>query len=380
MDFKSLIGYKDFSTLVTEAFNRLKTAGSLITNLTVGGPFRTLVELCMQGISDLHTLLLAVVPQGFAEHATGKWLDMKCKDIDLVRKAATKTAGVVTFSRQVSGPAVTIPSGTVVKTDPMTDGEPLRFVTTQTVVLPAGNLSASVPVQAEFPGAKYNVADGAIKYMVTFVAGIDSVTNAAGWRTSEGADDETDDALRQRYVLKWSELSFGGTKQAYASWALQVAGVVDVAVVAPSARAQGAVDVIIMGTAGAPTQALIDSVTSYIDAHRPTVANVLVKGPTLVNVDVDVTLTLPADQGDTTTVQAEAEKRIRALFMKDATTTVEPLKIGDDVYRSRLVSILMGIPPVVNVTVTSPAADIVVAATDRAALGVLTVTVGRLAA
>lgn len=380
MDFKSLISYKDFTTLVQGALDDLKAATTRITNLNPGGVFRTLIELSMQGVADLYTLLLSVVPQGFAAHATGKWLNLKVKDVDLTRLAATKSVGTITFSRTAVAGAIRIPAGTIVKTDLSAQGEALRFFTTQDVIMPDGAAQASVPVQAEFPGARYNVGDGYIKNLVTNVPGIDSVTNAAGWITQSGTDEETDEALRRRYFLRWSELSQGGTDDAYISWALKVAGVAEASVNSEHPRGQGSVDVIITGPQGMPSAALISEVQAYIDKRRPNVANVLVKAPTAAVIDVAVTVQLPTTVGDKAATKTKAETLIKALFGQTTDPVVSRLRIGEDLYHSRLVALLMTVPNVVNVTIQTPAADVVVAPDTFATLGLLAVTVGRVAA
>lgn len=380
-DFKQLIGYKDFRTLVDEAIARLKTSGgSKVTNLNPGGVFRTLLEMSLQGVADLYKLLAEVAPQGFAGTASGPWLDLKAQEVGITRNPARKTEGLVTFFRTDAAGQVQIPAGTVVRTEAGASGEYLRYLTSVDAVLPDGALEVVVPVLAEFPGAQYNVGEGLITVLVTNIPGVEGVRNDAGWITSEGADEEDDESLRQRYFLRWSELSLGGTRQAYISWARSVPGVRDVAVDDNFPRGQGTVDVIITGTAGPPSQALIDEVQAYVDQRRPVTANVLVKAPTAQPVDVTLTVWIPADTGEVAAVQADVEAAVRALFGLQEVDGIAALRIGEDLLRARLVAIVMARQHVVNVDVASPAADVAIPVDGLATLGTLSITVLRVSA
>lgn len=372
VDFKELIGYKDFPTLVQEAFQRLKSLGSLITNLNIGGVFRTLVELAMQGLADLHGLMLKVVPQGFVGYATGPWLDLHCEGVGIERHQASKAQGFVIFGRAQAGGNVRIPAGTIVKTDVSPSGEELRYFTTQDTILPEGVLEVAVPVRAEFEGARYNVGEGYIKHIVTYIPGIDYVRNAAGWITEEGRDTEEDDALRERYFLRWHELSKGATRYTYEAWAREVPGVVDVHISDQHPRGQGTVDVIISGPDGAPSQELINAVTAYIEERRPMNDNVLVKGPRLRVTDFVVTV---YTDGDPDTVKQAAEWRIGALF-SEIDDAIRPLRIGEGLPQARVVALMMGIERVTNVLVSAPQ-DITVDDDELITPGQISVTVLR---
>lgn len=379
VNWGELIGTKTFSELVVASRKKLGTSNSKITNWTVGGVFRTLVETCCWCVSQLYTLLEKVVPMGFLDHSTGTWLEFKAADVGLVRRTAKKATGKVIFSRETDvDRAVSIPSGSIVKTEMQNDGNELRFFTTENVVIPAGTASLEVPVKAEFDGAAYNVGQGYIRVLVTHIPGIDAVTNAADWLVEEGADQESDVALRKRYKLRWNELATGSTALAYESWAYQVPGVMDVAVNDSNPRGDGTVDVIIASPAGEPTEVLRNTVKAYIDTRRPLCSDVQVIGPTLQTVDLDITLYLYPDRGSLTDARTEAERILQKFFtMTDGETDVEAQRIGDDFIRARLISHLMGIQDVFNVVLTSPVDDISVAVDELASRGTVVLQVER---
>ncbi len=379
VDFRQLLGLKSLETLLKEFFDRFRAAGGKVTNLNPGGVLRTLAESSLAPVAEQYDLLEKVIPQGFAAYATGQWLDLKAQEVGLTRLEAKKTKGVVTVTRQDTSSPLLIPAGTVVKTEPGPDGESLRYFVTSDVVLPAGQAQGNLPVEAEFPGEKYNVGEGYITVLETYIPGVDELTNGANWITEEGTDTESDEELRQRYFLRWNELAMGGTDASYISWAKSVAGVVDVAVNSQFPRGQGTVDVIITGPEGAPSQELIQQVQDYIDQRRPNVANVLVKGPTTRTVDVAAIIYLPNDKGDEVAARAAGEQAIQAYFGIGQVAGIDPRCIGDSFYLSRLTALLMAVPDVVNVTISSPANNVIVQPDELTVLGTLTITVERLA-
>jgi uncharacterized phage protein gp47/JayE len=376
---EDVIPVKSFGELMEAAKTKLRDLGFRITNLRPGGVFYTLLEMANQGLADLYNLLKTVVPQLYVDTATGDWLDLRAAEYEVYRKLAQKTQGNVIFGRNASGGNVVIPAGTIVATAVDRYGERLQFVVTTQTVLEEGSLEVTVPVEAEFAGAKYNAGSGQISELVTYIAGIDYVTNTADWITREGTDDETDDALRARVKAKWSQLSAGGTRDAYIAWAQEVPGVVVVRVDDQLPRGQGTVDVIITGSAGLPTQDLVDQVQAHIDERKPLCADVLVMGPTPVYVDFDVTLHVHPDHGDLAEIQAEAEDIIDRMFRYDETDTSGITKVSPEfgVIRAQVIANLMTIEHVLNVTLSAPATDVPVNARELAVKGAVTVRVQR---
>ncbi len=341
------------------------------------GVLRGLVELWAWGLYALYQFLFSILKQGFPESATGAWLDLHSAQVGVTRRAATKASGTVIFSRfGTSGTSgnVPIPAGRIVRTLPDGTGTIYRYTTDADAVLPAGQTSVAVPVTAEEYGAASNVVVGSITELSTVVQGIESVTNASDWLTSEGADTETDAPLRERYYLRWMEAN-GCTKFAYQSWALRVAGVIAVAILDQHPRGQGTVDVVVKGAAGIPTQALLDAVAAEIAPEAPINDDWLVKGPTPVPVALQATLVLEPDAGDASQIVAAAEARLRALFTDPTTVEhVDPLQIGEDLTLSRLTGTVMYVSGIKSVVWSSPATDMAVPADGLAVLDNLALT------
>lgn len=350
------------------------TKGWLPAQLSLNkGVVRGLLELWAFGLHQLYLALAALLPQAFPITATGIWLDWHAAQVGLTRRTATKARGQVAFRRSSTSANVVIPARTLLRTPPDGTGRVHRFVTLAEAVLPAGSREVLVEVESEDYGATANVVTGQISEFVTPVPGVSSVANSADWLLSEAADDEDDDSLRARYQLRWPAVS-GLTYHAYASWALEVAGVVAVKVLDQHPRGQGTVDVVVKSTAGVPTQALLDAVSAAIAPHPPVNDDWLVKGPGPVDVAVAGLLTVT--HGSESQILAEATTRLQALFTDPSTVSgVDPVQIGQDVPLDLLTATVMAVGGVKRVAWSSPMSNTVVAEDGLAVLASLALSV-----
>lgn len=332
------------------------------------GVVRGLLEIFCWGYWQIYDLLQRLLAQATPSSATGKWLDMHAASVALSRRAATKARGKVRFLRAAQGSLeanVTIPAGRIVRTLPDGAGRIYRYGTQAAAVLPAGADFVDVPVEAEDYGAAANASAGQICELVTPVTGISGVTNPAGWLTEEGADEETDAQLRERYALQW-QANNGCTKYAYMAWALSVPGVTSVSILDQHPRGQGTMDVVVRGADVLPTEALLVKVRAAIAPHTPINDDWLVKGPTPVSAALDGTLEYTA--GDPDAIRAQAENRLRALFAeRSPLADVAALQIGQDLTRDLLTHTVMAVPGVKRVTWASPAQDVLPVPADGVA-------------
>ncbi|BCS55206.1 baseplate J/gp47 family protein [Geobacter sp. SVR] len=377
MSIQDLVS-KSLDTIRQEMFDRIAAVqeeyaakGWLPIRLNLNkGIVRGLIELWCWGLWQLYQFLALVLIQAFPDTATGSWLDLHCKQVGITRKPATKARGIVYFTRAAAAGNVPIPTGRVVRTKPDGSGTVYRYVTTAAVIIPDGATEVAVVVEAEEYGAGANVTAGQISEISTVIPGVDVCENRAGWLTAEGVDEEQDEPLRFRYVLAWQGLS-GCTKQAYQAWALSVTGVVSARILDQHPRGQGTIDVVIQGSAGLPTEGLVAAVDAKIngtgadDELTPINDDVLVKGPTAV--DVAIVAELVISSGDPAAILAQAENRERSLFGTTAVAGVNPFGVGADATLDRLKWPLM-IAGVKKVNLTSPADDVPVDADGLAVL------------
>lgn len=180
---------------------------------------------------------------------------------------------------------------------------------------------------------------------------------------------ESDADLRRRVQLSFEGFSTAGPVGAYVFHALGAdPDVLDVAVDSP---APGEVVVTVLsrdgdGTASAELLAAVDAVLSSDDV-RPLTDDVTVQAATIVEYTVTAVLTvLPGPDGSVVLAQAEA-----ALAAYIAQTQ----RLGRDVTRSGIFAALHQ-PGVQNVTLTAPAADVVIAADEASFCTATDVTVG----
>ena len=209
--------------------------------------------------------------QMFASTAQGEYLDLHAQERGLVRRQPSCAVGSVIFS--VSEPAVAdinIPAGTVVATQEET---PLRFETTQAVVIPVGATSAHAQIKATDTGRKYNVSAGKITVMVTPPASVESVTNPDP--CISGTDTEGDESLRARIIESYKFASNGTNCAYYKTEALQVEGVAGAGVV-PRGRGAGTVDVYISGEGTEVSEEVIAQVQEKLQLLREVNVDVMV--------------------------------------------------------------------------------------------------------
>jgi len=341
------------------------------------GIVRGLIELWCWGLYQLYLFLAVIFIQAVPDEATKLWLDLHCRQVGLARKSATKAAGTVHFTRTGTSGNVNIAAGRVVRTPVDASGNRYRYVTTAAAVLPDGATEIAVPVTAEEYGVAANATVGQISEVVTTIDGVDGVENRSGWLTSEGTDAEDDDSLRQRYQLAWKMLN-GCTKYAYQAWALEVTGVVSATILDQHPRGEGTVDVLIVGSAGLPTQQLLDRVTANImgtgagDEKYPINDDVQIRAPEAVNVSFTGELELTG--GTPALILAEAERRVRAQFSTiPVISDITPLEVGCDVTLDRLKTTIMAASANIK-RINTTFTDITVPQDSLAVLSSLTLT------
>lgn len=158
-----------------------------------------------------------------------------------------------------------IPAGTVVES-PAHNGTTYRLTTLAAAVIPDGQDSALVPVQAEATGAAYNLGPGYYSILPRPVPGVASVTNADGWLTTEGADEESDEALRLRSRNQFAAVGQYHHDAAYRAMIAAYAGIrVDYIFFEKNApRGPGTANAHIMTESGVPPQELVEAINTFI--------------------------------------------------------------------------------------------------------------------
>lgn len=251
------------------------------------------------------TALDFVKNQMFASTASGEYLDKHGFDRGISRKEAKKSTGAVTFS--VVPPAVNdivIEKGTVVST---AGSEIRQFETDETVVIKKGTSVVTVGVTALQGGSASNVLRDTVTVMVTPPQGVTSCTNEKQF--SGGTDKESDDALRERILNSYRDISNSTNEVYYKRLAESVEGVHSASVV-PRVRGVGTIDIYVCGKKDSPITALyIDEVQKLVDCNRELNVDVLVLRSSPLEISYTVELSVE-DGYEFEDVKAELAEQI----------------------------------------------------------------------
>lgn len=355
-----------------ELVAELKAAGFVITNFHSGGVFYTLLMIVLRIEREFKMFLRGFLNNAFVTHASGVWLDLKAADYSKKRKKAQKAQGLVTVSRtDAEGDAVRIEKGHVFKTQKDINGEELRFFALETTILQRGAWAVDVLVEAEMEGSRYNVPEGQITRSLTFLNGVDGITNGPDWITREGSDTEDDDGLKTRTLRSWAELAARPIEDTFINAAEGVPGVLFAQADCQHPRGQGTVDVIVTGTAGEATEGLLDEVREAVDKIAGPYDNILVKSSVVVPQDIEVAVTT-GDVADDEEIEATVAHILTELLAVRKGRKFYELTLSDINHAIR-----DGYAASTNVEVITPAQDVKLDKDKVITLGAVTVTVRR---
>ena len=359
----------DLEELARQTIEELKAEDFVVTNFHSGGVFYTLLMIVLRIKIEFTQLLRTVLNNMFVSHASGVWLDLKLADYSKKRKKPQKTRGFVTISRESHGDAVKIAKGHIFKTAKDINGEELRFFVLETSVLQKDSLSTDILVEAEAEGSRYNVPQGQITRSLTYINGIETITNAADWITREGSDSEDDDSLRDRGLRSWSELAQVAIHDTYVNVCEAVPGVLYVKVDDQHPRGQGTIDVIVTSEAGAATEALLTEVRAACEVIKAPDDDVLVKSAETVPQPIALTVTI-LDSVSREGLEAKIQSAIISLLKISRARKLNELTHADIIY-----AVKRDVSVVRNVIVTSPAQDLFLASNKVILPGTITVTI-----
>ncbi|EHI7917017.1 hypothetical protein J9M50_002532 [Salmonella enterica] len=239
----------------------------LVTNTSRMSPFWRLVQLLVvtpyMWIVD--TLIDNVLRNLFLQTAAGPFVDLFAAALKLTRKAATRAAGKITFTKSNPDSSVTIPAGTLIQTERI-NGVIYAVVTGDQVIIPAGTESALIDVTATDSGAAFNLAPGYYQILPKAIDGIESVRNGNDWLTRPGADRESDDDLKDRCRNQFNLAGSYHTDAVYRSLIAAQAGLtIDrIFFLHDAPRGPGTANAYLLLDTGVISQPYVDSVNDYI--------------------------------------------------------------------------------------------------------------------
>ncbi|WCK53830.1 baseplate J/gp47 family protein [Aneurinibacillus sp. Ricciae_BoGa-3] len=354
--------FKTADDITADILQYLTDAGTPVTDWSSGSSNRTFWELVAKLGSDQQYMLERLLNLFFADsdELTDSYLDRRVMERGLTRKIGTQASGSLTLSRSTPAPFdILVPAGTVFSTVDRT----VSVETSQDVTMVNGQQSVTVNVTASDIGAAGNlVTNTSLIQSGVAIMGVESIVVASPG-LSGGANTETDDELRARYIEDIQHPENGGSISDYIRWAKQVSGV-ESANCIELARGPGTTDVVILSANGLPSSDLITSVQNYVNTKKPTCADVLVRGPQAVV--VDITLTYWTDS------VSPLEQTITDAIQKYITS----VGVGGTVRVSQIYNIVMDIPEIKDMTLTAPTQNLVLTQDQIAELGHITLTKG----
>ena len=341
-------------------------AGSPFSNSSTFSPFwRLITAIATKPSLWLLTLLVKhALPNVFLKYATGSWLNVYAWGVDVTRKGAVSALGNLTFSRNPGTAGdVSIPAGTVVES-PSINGTTYRVATLADAVIPEGQSDTLVAVQAETTGAVYNLGPGYYSILPKPVPGVTSVTNTDDWLTTEGADEESDEALRLRCRNQFAAVGQYHHDAAYRAMIAAFAGIrMDYIFFEKDApRGPGTANAHIMTESGVPPQELVSAINSYIQTsgnhgHGDDLQCFAITTMPIV-LQVRVYPPMGMDTKRAETLRLGVENRVRCAFRENSDFTVtRVLPLTRFSFSTLSQELHSQLPDLRSVEFTRPAAD-----------------------
>ena len=284
--------------------------------------------------------------QNLVAFSRGAALEYLGELVGVSRLPASGALCTIQFNLVEEHTGVIIPEGLRVQS---MDGKVI-FQTAESKVVPIGTSTVELVAACSTPGKIGNgYAINAISIILDPQAYISTAGNVD--ITTGGADEETDDELRERIKLAPASFSVAGPIDAYRFFAKSASpSIVDVAVTSP---VPGQVNIYPLLEGGEmPGEEILDAVQTICNADkiRPLTDTVVTAAPTVIDYSISVQLTL---------LDTAVEQKV----INDVTAALNAYKdsrlnrIGLDVIRNKIASICM-LTGVYNVNVVSPASDI----------------------
>ena len=219
-------------------------------------------------LADQYFQLSNFVDLVFPDTAVGEYLDRAVSGYGVNRKVASPAVRKIVTSGDVA-------IGT-------------RWMISDVAYRIIGRIDENVyEAECETAGKIGNTYSGSLEPL----SAVSNVTAELTDIITDGADEEADEALRERFYEKVRNPATSGNKHHYRQWALEVPGVGD-AKVFPLDSGDGTLTVLIVDVDKARKPSLEPAVRDYIETVRPIGATVTVSSPTMRSVNVSANVIL----------------------------------------------------------------------------------------
>lgn len=321
-----------------------------------GSVINDMISATAYEIWKSYQALDAIIPIVYVDETSGEYIDMRCAEYGIVRKAGTKATTVLTLSGTL---------GTVIpKAKAFLTASGLDFITNEQVVLADG--LTTVTATAEEIGERYNVEAGSITKQFVNLSGLTSVTSTAA---TGGTDAETDTALAARLYEYLQKPATSGNAYHYKQWALEVDGVGN-AKITPLWDGPGTIRVLIVGNNYEPVDSVIvNNCVEHIEENRPIGATVTVVSAEGLDINVEANITIESR----TTIEAVQKTFKEALESYLSGIAFE----GYTVVYNRIAYILLDIDGVLDyttLTINGEAANVAIGEEQIPILGTVVIS------
>ncbi|MEG1870197.1 MAG: baseplate J/gp47 family protein [Oscillospiraceae bacterium] len=311
-------------------------------------------------IYSLESSLEQMEKQLLPQTAQGEYLEKHAVQRGIKRKLGTAATGEVVFTRSgMSVGEITIPIGSIVAT---LGEDSVRYSVTKTVLMAANASTVTAGIVCTETGSRGNATPNTIKLLITPISGVDIVNNAVS--TNGGTDQESDQRLRDRLLKSYANISNGSNTAYYLKEALSYEGI-GFAGVIPRSRGRGTVDVVVHGTGGAASNAIITGLRDKLAEKREVNVDVAVVAATIKS--IDITVTLAPKQGFNFT-------QLKEIANQKITDYINNLTVAKPLYQSSLTAIVMGIEGMANCTTVITGGDIYPLKTEIIRTGTIAIT------
>ena len=289
----------------------------------------------------MHGMLAWLFLQVFADTAEGPYLERWARIWGIFRKPASQAAGPVACPATAGA---VIPAGTLMQHQ----STGLQYAVQEDGEVVGGSIA--VTVKALTVGSASNLPAGYSLTLIAPIAGVQSDGLVGADGISGGADEETDESLRDRLIARLRKPPRGGSKSDYEAWALEVPGVTR-AWCYPMGLGIGTVSLTFVTdnavTGPIPTAEMVARVQSHIEPLRPaTVKEWLAFAPEPLPITIRLSVT-----PDTEAVREAVRSELRDLIAREG--------VPDTVlYRSHINEAISLAPGEVDHTLYEPAANI----------------------
>lgn len=273
VDFEEVVKASGMPTTEDEVrtrFNTVVADEGLITNTSRMSPFwRLITAIVTAPVMWLKDALVAVVLPGmFVATATGQMLRLLAWAVNITPKPASAAEGVIRFFKEDVKQVVTVKAGTIVQTERI-NGKVYALSTVADVTISSGTASSLLAVKATGTGGAYNLAPGYYRILPVAVDGISHVASEENWLTVPGADEESDDELRERCRNQFNLVGNYHTDAVYRSMIAGVAGLsIDRIFFEHDApRGPGTANAYLLLDSGVASDPFIDAVNDYINTQ-----------------------------------------------------------------------------------------------------------------